>query len=380
MSALELPMNHRREVGELLGTRWEVSNRPVKLEALAVALAEHGLSVRDLVEIVNGGPIEENRAVRERAAVLAADERTEVTALLMSAGIAHAAIGVWLSDPGLPRAGSGALLAQSRGVAAVWNALPHGANRVRLAEVAAQVTDDSHALDADQVLGRAVARLAAAVHGLERPQRAGPTWRQSWAAVGVDCDGVSSRVLVLNLPLDGNSAAARLCSASPGQPLWLTLRSLTGTWSAPAGTPVFVCENPTVVESAADALSDRCPPMVCTDGIASGAALTLLAGLSDAGCAIVARADIDPTGFTIVDQVRSAAPSARLWRFDSAVYAGTLGLPQPGDVPHDVDSSLAQLRDMRDANGQAVYEERILKLLVADLHDLAAERSRNGRT
>lgn len=140
----------------------------------------------------------------------------------------------------------------------------------RLAQLAADTLHDAHALDADRQLGRGVARLLAIVHGLQRPQRAGRAWRAAWAGAGVVCDGVSSRVLALNLPLTGDSPAARLCAAAPGEPVWLTLRSLAGTWTALAGE-VFVCENPTVAEAAADRLGPNCSPLVCTDGIASGA-------------------------------------------------------------------------------------------------------------
>jgi hypothetical protein len=87
-------------------------------------------------------------------------------------------------------------------------------------------------------------------------------------------------VLVLDLPLDGPAPAARLCAATPGEPVWLSLRALDGEWSAPTGTQVFVCENPTIVEAAADELGSCCPPVVCTDGIPTTAALDLLAGLS----------------------------------------------------------------------------------------------------
>lgn len=146
------------------------------------------------------------------------------------------------------------------------------------------------------------------------------------------CDGVSSRVLALNLPLTGESPSARLCAAAPGEPVWLTLRSLTGTWTACASN-VFVWENPTIAEAAADALGPTCPPLVCTDGIASGAALDLLAGLAAAGCTIHARADFDLAGFTIADQVLSVASGALSWRFNARTYAEECGLSGHHDAP-----------------------------------------------
>src|SRR5262249_56742562 len=139
--------------------------------------------------------------------------------------------------------------------------------------------------DYGEELGRAVSRLIAVTHGLPRPVRAGRDWRRAWAAAGVRCDGVSSRVLALNLPLRGDAPAARWSAAAPGEPLWLSLRSITGAWSVPAGNRVFACENPTVLEAAADELGPDCPPLICTDGIPSLAALDLVAGLAAAGCA-----------------------------------------------------------------------------------------------
>ncbi|PXY24533.1 hypothetical protein BA062_27055 [Prauserella flavalba] len=244
-------------------------------------------------------------------------------------------------------------------VAAVWRALPRPDGATRLAQLAATVRRDAHALDADQPLGRAVARLAAAVHGLDRPRRAGAAWRAAWAAIGVRCDGVSSRVLVLNLPLHGPAPAAELCAAVPGEPLWLTLRSLSGGLRVRPG-PVYVCENVTVVETAADALGARCPAMVCTDGMPSGAALDLMTALATGGCELHYRADIDQAGFVITDQVLSVAPSATPWRFDAATYLITLG-QDPGREPTE------SLREAYARYGEPVHEEAILDDLIADL-------------
>ena len=367
LPALELSANQRREIGLMLGVQWELSDKPVNLQALARALAEHGLSVRELVEAVNGGPIEEKRERRERDTARAAAERTRVIESLLAAGIDQSEIDTWLADPGLPRAGSGVLAPLAADAARVWGHLPHQGSHVRLARLAADVLHNSHALDADETLGRAIARLAAVVQGLERPQRGGPTWRQAWASVGVQCDGVSSRVLTLNLPLTGTAPAARLCGALRGEPTWLTLRSLAGDWIARAGVTVFVCENPTIVEAAADAFGPECPPLVCTDGIASGAAMDLIAGLAGSGCSIKVRADVDPAGFTVVEQVLAMAPDAQPWRFDAHVYAAAHGLSVPEQVPRGTEDSIEQLRDTYRVHQLPLHEERILDDILLDL-------------
>jgi len=130
---------------------------------------------------------------------------------------------------------------------------------------------------------------------------------------------------------------------------------------------VFVCENPTIAEAAADALGPACPPLACTDGIASGAALDLLAGLATAGCTIHARADFDPAGFTITDQVLSVTPGALSWRFNARTYAEECGLSGHHDAPDGLAAAVAGLRVVHDFARSPVHEERVLALLLSDL-------------
>jgi hypothetical protein len=77
-------------------------------------------------------------------------------------------------------------------------------------------------------------------------------------AHGIDCDPVPSRVLVLNLPHDGDAPCERLAQAAEPEPLLLTLRSLTGSFRmAVPASDVYVCENPSVLITAADQLGNR---------------------------------------------------------------------------------------------------------------------------
>lgn len=365
-----LSTEQRRELARLLGTPWELTDRAVRLQDLAAALAEHRLSVRGLVEGIDDQPLVNLRQRRadERASAKTASERERATVveLLEGAGVRHSAIASWLSDPGLPKAGSGELLALARQVAVVWCQLPEAGRSISLAQLAASIgSHDAHALDYDRLLGRAVARLVAAERRMPRPLRAGRDWRLAWARAGVKCDGVSSRVLVLNLPLEGEAPAVRWCAATAGEPVWLTLRSITGSWTAPSAATIFVCENVTVLEAAADRLGANCPPMVCTDGNPTNVALDLIAGLANAGCAIKVRADFDAVGLNITDQVRSAAPAATGWRYDAATYVAHLGLgvePEASGGDH-----LEQLRALLCKHGVVVHEEAILDQLMADL-------------
>ena len=378
LATLDLSESERREIGLVLGTPWAVSGRPVRLQDLAARLAEHRVSVLDLIEALDGTRPVENRVLRADSAQAATAELESTRAVLTAAGLDEALVRAWLSDASLPKPGAGALLGLAGQVAVVWAAVPGPrAVPVRLAALAAATRRDAHALDATTALGRAVARLCAVVYGLPRPQRAGAVWRTAWSAAGVRCDEVSSRVLVLNLPLLGEGPAVRLCSAARdcAEPLWLTLRSLVGEWRVAPGTTVFVCENPTVVEAAADALGALCPPMVCTDGMPSGAAADLLAELAACGADLRVRADFDGAGLTIVEQIRSVAPTARAWRFDATAYlerAGAAVIPggQAGSVDGDGDEWAALRRAFLET-GVTVHEEQLLGSLLADLQRAA---------
>ena len=348
----------RREVGLLLGTPWEISQRPINLSLLAARLADHGITTRDMVAAGGAGPI----VVRREARAAARDDmlaaRNRAARLLTDAGVPPSVAAGWSMEPAVTAVDVEAL---AQLVATVWAQLPgHGGRPVRLAQLAADVLHHAHALDATAPAGRAVARIAAAVHALPRPGRSGADWRAAWRSVGVACDTVSSRVLVLNLPLRGSSPAAAVCVNAMGEPVWLTQRMLDQDWTCTSDT-VFVCENPTIVEAAADALGDACPPLVCTDGIAAIAATDLIAGLVAALCPIVARADFDEAGLVVVDQVRAVAPQLRPWRFDQATY-GRL-------VPLSLVDSVTSATDLREAIriGGAVHEERLLTLLLDDL-------------
>ena len=144
-------------------------------------------------------------------------------------------------------------------------------------------------------------------------------WSAAWAGAGVICDAVSAQVLVLNLPLTGNAPAVRLCHAAPGEPVWLTLRSFRGDWELAGGAEVFVCENPTVLEAAADRHGAASRPLVCTFGLPSQAAWELLTGLGEVRCHVWADGDV--VGWRIVNQLRDRLPGALTWRMPEGCTA-----------------------------------------------------------
>ncbi|WP_280274515.1 DUF2399 domain-containing protein [Nocardia wallacei] len=349
---VDLTAGRRRQVARLLGTAWEVSGRPVSLPALTRGLADHGLTIRQFVETLDGTPLVARRDIAAAEYRAAQQERQHVEHTLTAAGITGASIDAWLSAPGAPRPGTGATAALAGRIARVWPQLPWAGPPTRLAQLAATAADGAHGLDYDTDLGRAVARLIAATAGVARPKRPGREWRAAWAAAGVRCDTVSSRVLTLNLPLDITAGHRR------GVPLWLTLRDMTGPWHfTPIPSRLYVCENPTIIEAAADELGADCPPLVCTDGIPSLAALDLIAGAAGQDITILVRADIDRAGFTITDTLQSVAPAATPWRFDINTYTTHFGIP----------ADAATLVEIHHRHGRDLHEEVLLPQLLDDL-------------
>lgn len=79
----------------------------------------------------------------------------------------------------------------------------------------------------------------------------------------------------MNLRLRGDAACVRLTEAAGPEPLWLTWRSLSGTFRT-EDPEVFVCENPSVIIASADELGTQGLPLVCTNGRPSAAAMRLM--------------------------------------------------------------------------------------------------------
>lgn len=239
-----------------------------------------------------------------------------------------------------------------------------------LAELAAAVTGDSHALDLGTPLGTIGVRIAAA-RGSAGAWDSAAARRDAWTSAGVLCDELSAPVLTLNLGGDGQTLTDRALRlhAAAGEPYRLTTRQLLREpptfASATAARTVYVCENPTVVAAAANRLGAAGAPLVCIEGQPRTAARVLLSLLTAAGARLAYHGDFDWAGIQIANVVmrrHGAAP----WRLSSADYRTAHGgRPLHGDpVAAMWDPELqATMLDV----GRAVHEEEALDLLLRDL-------------
>lgn len=306
---VQLTQPERDQVGRLLGITWSQSGRPVGARALAEAVSSLGTDLDSLLA-ATGGPVRDLRAARAAYRQDAENEQAAAAQVLTRVGVPAATAEAWLSRRGLPAAGSGQLHGLAARCAEVWRHLPGSSGpTVLLTVLAASALGDPHALDRGSPEAGGVLRLL----GHELPTSA-ESWRTAWEEHGVVCDPVSSRVLVLNLRLCGDAACARLTEAAGPEPLWLTWRSLTGSFRAD-DPEVYVCENPSVLIAAADELGTRSLPLVCINGRPSAAALRLLTVLAATGTTLYIRADDDPSGQEIVARLQVAIPGLNLWRF-----------------------------------------------------------------
>ncbi|GLZ28073.1 hypothetical protein Lesp02_02630 [Lentzea sp. NBRC 105346] len=322
----DLTPQQRRQVRDLLGTKWDASGRGVTPHMLKTRLIKQGLDADTALRQLIGRDLTNRRTQLREHRARAAAERQDALDTLIEAGVPRTEAETWLGRRGLPPAGHGQLLAHVQKIATVWRHLPHGGDTIMLSVLADAACDDPHALDRRAGrLGLDILRLANS-NAPDADDNAYDIegWRTAWDTLGVVCDPLSSRVLVLNLPLTGTAAACAITAAGcqTGEPVWLTWRSLNGDFALDHNqcgqdrrVDVYVCENPTVVAAAADALGARTHPLVCTNGVPSGAVRKLLAGLATTGARLIIRADDDPAGQAIVQQLLSLVPHAMLWRY-----------------------------------------------------------------
>jgi uncharacterized protein (TIGR02679 family) len=188
-----------------------------------------------------------------------------------------------------------------------------------------------------------------------------------WEVAGVVPDPHSSTVLALGLPGGPDSPLARWLAEAAGarQPVVLSLANLR-RWPVPplpAGSEVFVVENPSLIAEALRAGTRS--PLVCSSGRPTVATVTLLRQLGAQGALVYQHADFDPAGLSITAWLAARAATVP-WHMDSSDYldAVTVATAEPtitGPVPSTPwDGSLQSAVDRLRV---PVYEEQIRERL-----------------
>ncbi|MDN3025734.1 TIGR02679 family protein [Streptomyces sp. S.PB5] len=235
---------------------------------------------------------------------------------------------------------------------------------VSLPAFAAGALSDAHALDDGTPLATLVLSGVRALTGF--PDGSGTEWRrEAWASAGLLRDALSSTVLTLGL----RGTPALDWTGDAGEPAVLTLRQLTRTPPRMAPATVYVCENPTVLATAADTHGPACAPLICLQGQPSAAALTLLRHLHAHGCTLRYHGDFDWGGLRIATALLHRVPW-HPWHYTAADYrtaaAATplapplTGTPTTAVWDPNLSPALAEL-------GVRIEEETVLDSLLTDL-------------
>jgi uncharacterized protein (TIGR02679 family) len=197
-------------------------------------------------------------------------------------------------------------------------------------ELAAQLYGSAHALDSG------TRRAALIVPALR--QVVGPLdGRELWEAAGIVPDRVSAPVLTWRLPVVGASPLDRQTRAATegGLPVHITLLALRShPLTVPAASPVFVVENPRLVEAAVERRLSVC--VVAGNGNPSTAVTELLTQLLRSGADLRYHGDFDAPGIAICARMRTTG--ARPWRMTAADYAAALAQAEAAGLALDVDT------------------------------------------
>ncbi|NGO48722.1 TIGR02679 family protein [Streptomyces ureilyticus] len=366
---LTAPTTAERAAAERLLGRTPRAGRSLtlRLDAVDAVLRRSGISPEGLATAVTAltGPVDRLSDVREREANAWQDAYTPLTPL----SELRPELADWatrLRQDGLVRRlartpdAARSLLTDATTALRALPAEP----AVSLSAYAAGTLGDAHALDDGTPLATLVLSGIRALTGF--PDGTGAEWRrEAWASAGLLKDALSSTVLTLGL----RGTPALDWTADAGEPAVLTLRQLTRTPPRRAPTTVYVCENPTVLATAADAYGRASSPLICLQGQPSAAALTLLRHLHAHGSTLRYHGDFDWGGLRIATALLRRVPW-HPWRYTAADYrtaAATTplapplaGTPTTAPWDQDLHPALTEL-------GVRIEEETVLDTLLADL-------------
>jgi uncharacterized protein (TIGR02679 family) len=371
----------RNDLSLLLGKPLTGAAVTVRLDALDARLraSAAGLGLREVLEEL-GPPLTDRRAVRASHAA----QREQVWSSLASALDASPLAGQdwarqWydlLRRTGVPKGVTPetAVQALQQAVQVLTVLLgPEQCGTRGRGELAAVTTGSAHGLDDGTWLARLVQRGIGLAHGVEFPGDAAGR-RALWRLVSVTPDEVSSTVLAYGLrPVGGGWREQALRErADHHAEAHLTPRDLHDLQlRLSAGTVIHICENPRVVEAAADAACIH--PLVCTSGSAAMVVLTLLDALAATGCRFAYHGDFDWPGIALANRIIRRY-GAQPWRMSADDYDHLAARSQAGGIPQlPLDGQPVSavwdpgLAPAMTALGVALHEEVTLDLLVADL-------------
>ncbi|MFG2054207.1 TIGR02679 family protein [Micromonospora sp. NPDC048930] len=362
-----LQPDEREALADLLGLAYTPEpEMTVPLRALdALLRAATGLDTRGVVEAI-GGPITSRAQERHRRATARADlwqwAREHPTVA------AEPALLTWLDrirSSGLAAGDTSAARLLLQQALKILAALPAAGEPLPV--LAARLTTDSHALDEDSRLGKLVLRALATLHDEEPPTDAEGR-RRLWERSGIACDELSTTVLVAGLRPVGDGPLVRGLRtwAEAGQAALVTLAQLRHHPVGQLPGPVFVVENPAVVAVALRRFGVACPPLVCTAGWPSTAAIMLLRDIAANGGQLRYHGDFDGDGLRIAAHVLSKT-NAQPWLLHAKDYLNAV--PTAGPPVGRVDETpwdpplAAALR----THGVALLEEVVVDSLLADM-------------
>lgn len=233
-----------------------------------------------------------------------------------------------------------------------------------LGELATAVAGNAHALDKDTLAGRLALRALCFAFDLPEPATARDRINL-WRLAGITVDTISSTVLTWGLRPPGADAWSVMMRmrADLGLVTHLTLAELSATDALLTlpGTTVAACENPQVLQRAAEA--GVCRSLICFSGNPSSAGSVLAERVN-----LRYHGDFDWPGIGIAARLHAAG--AGLWRMKATDYleaANSVTTPllltgSPVATPWDPELSLAMNR-----TGVAVHEESMINTLIDDL-------------
>ncbi|MFI8940073.1 TIGR02679 family protein [Streptomyces syringium] len=376
-----LDPQERTALSQLLGRTLTSGTVTVRLDALDTRLRDSAVGL-GLVETLRalGPPLTDRRAVRAGVEARREQVWSSVAVCLNASPLqTEAWAHQWYDElrrVGVPRGVTPetAVRTFQQAVRVLTVLLGQERSGVRgRGELAAEATGSAHGLDDGTWLARLVQRGIAVAHGAELPDNAAGR-RTLWRLAAVTPDEVSSTVLAYGLRPEGDGWRERALHerALRHAETHLTLRDLRALrLTLPPGTLIRICENPRVVEAAADASCSQ--PLVCTSGSSATVVLSLLDALAAADCRFAYHGDFDWPGLALANRIIHRY-DARPWRLTAEDYEQLAAQTQARNFPQlplvgqpiaaDWDPGLAPAMS---ALGIALHEEATLDVLVEDL-------------